>query len=315
MNYIALGNGSLKTKLLLLMLVMIASSMARDIILDDTRTLVTDETTPFYFPVYTADGKSILMTQNAYSGLWVMNRSSEEMQQLTNAPGAGYHPRSLSDGSIIFRHDEYEKGRKFTSLYKANESGIQILAEKTRFVSAANMVNDRMLYLIDETPIILNGISGLRERNLSNFTTVLNDKLTLKLFRAGTESIIAPQGDGNYIWSEVSPDGDMLVYTKTGDGTFVCNMDGSIISELGYAHAAQWSPDGQFIVYMKDLDDGTMYTESEIWIVTYDGDNAWQITDTPDRIEMYPQWAPDGHSVVYHTLRGEIIETSFEIVD
>jgi len=294
---------------------MFTGLMAGDIIIDDTRTLIKDENAPFYFPVYTVDGKSILMTQNAYTGLWVMNRSSEAVEKLTSAPGAGFHPRSLSDGSIIYRHDEYEKGRKYTALYKANESGIHLIVEKTRFVSPANMVNDRLLYLISDAPAMLNGISGEREPSLHGFTTVLNDKLTLKLYRQGVESVIAPQGDGNYIWSQVSPAGDMLVYTKTGDGTFVCDMGGRVISELGYAHAAQWSPDGQYIVYMKDLDDGTQYTESEIWIVTYDGEGAWQITDTPDKIEMYPQWAPDGKRVVYHTLSGEIIETSFEIVE
>lgn len=300
-------------KYLILIFLMATNLLGWDINIDATRTLVKD--TPYYFPVYTVDGTSILLTQNAYTGLWKLDRTSAELQQVTEAPGAGYQPRSLADGSVIYRHDEYEKGRKYTTLYRADDNGHHILAEKARFVSPANMVNGRMLYLIDETPVVLDAVNGQRERTLANYTTVLNDKLVLKLFQDGEESVIAPQGEGNYIWSQMSPDGNMLVYTKTGDGTFVCDLNGEVIADLGYAHAAQWSPDAKFIVYMKDYDDGTYYTESEIWIISYDGEVAWQITDTPDKIEMYPQWAPDGKHVVYHTLRGEIIETSLEIVE
>ena len=309
------GSGTLKIKYFALILALTTILLAKDMVIKDTQVLLSTVNTPFYFPAYTIDGESILLTQNAYTGLWILNRSSEELRQITSVQGAGYQPRSLSDGTVIYRQDEYQKGRKFTSLYKADASGNHLIAEGARFVSPANMVDHRMLYLIDETPTILNAITGQRERNLADYTTVLNDKLSLKLFKAGEQTILAPQGQGNYIWSELSPSGDMVVYTMTGQGTFVCDLEGKVIADLGDAHAAQWSPDGKYIAYMQDLDDGSQYTESEIWIVSYDGHHAWKITDTPDIIEMYPQWAPDGQHVIYHSLQGEIMETSFEIVE
>ncbi len=82
-----------------------------------------------------------------------------------------------------------------------------------------------------------------------------------------------------------------------------------------YAHASQWSPDGEYLVYMKDMDDGEQFTASEIWVSTADGSQQWMITDTHDKIEMYPQWSPDGNSIVYHSLRGELIETTIQITD
>lgn len=288
--------------------------LAKDIVIKETRVLLADASAPFYFPVYTVDGESILMTQNAYTGLWIMNRVSEEIKQITESQGAGFQPLSLTDGSIIFRHDNYQQGRKITSLYKADGKGNHLVAAGARFVSPANLINDRLIYLIDETPVILNGISEQRESNLENYTTVLNDKLNLKLFQAGQESILAPQGEGNYIWSQISPMGDKLVYAKTGQGTYVCDLKGNIISRLGDVHAPQWSPDGEYLVYMNDLDDGNQYTSSEIWIISSDGHDSWKITDTPDIIEMYPQWSPDGNHVIYHSLQGEIIETIIEIV-
>lgn len=305
----------MKKTYLALILLTATGLLAKDIVIKETRVLLADASTPFYFPVYTVDGESVLMTQNAYKGLWIMNRASEEIKQITESQGAGFQPRSLSDGTIIFRQDDYQQGRKITSLYKVDEDGNCLIAAGARFVSPANLINDRLIYLIDETPVILNGISGQRESSLEDYTTVLNDKLTLKLFQAGNESVLAPQGEGNYIWSEISPQGNKLVYTKTGQGTYVCDLKGNIISELGDVHAPQWSPDGEYLVYMNDLDDGIQYTSSEIWIISFDGRNSWKITDTPDIIEMYPQWSPDGLHVIYHSLRGEIIETTIEIVE
>jgi len=305
----------LKIKYLALILAASSGLLAKDLVIGDTQVLLGDISTPYFFPVYTADGESILITQKAYTGLWGLNRSTGELRQITNSQGAGFQAHSLADGAIIFRHDEFRKGRKFTSLYKADASGKHLIAEPARFVSPARLISDRLIYLVDKTPVILNAVSGLNENNLENYTTVLNDKLTLRLFQAGTESVIAPQGEGNYIWAEVSPTNDLLVYTKTGQGTFVCDLKGQVIAELGYAHAPQWSPNGEYLVYMNDQDDGDQYTASEIWIVSYDGEHSWKITDTPDKIEMYPQWSPDGEYVIYHTLHGEIIETTIQIVE
>ncbi len=289
--------------------------LAKDIIVEDSRVLWGDINKPFYFPVYTLDNESILMTQNAYTGLWIMNRNNLETRQITESRGAGYEPRSLDEGTIIYRHDEYVQGRKFTSLYKTDDDENNLVAASARFVSPALVIDGRLIYLVNETPVVLNGFSGQRESNLEDYTFVLNDKLNLKLYQNGNESVLAPQGAGNYIWSELSPTNDRLVYTKTGQGTFVCDLLGNIISELGHANAPKWSPDGEFIAYMIDLDDGNQYTSSEIWIASYDGKHSWQITDTPDKIEMYPQWSPGGKRVIYHSGQGEIIETIFEIVD
>ncbi len=305
----------MNTKPFILLLILASSLLAKDIRVEQTRVILDGSTTPFYFPVYTAGGGSVLITQIAYSGLWVFNRSSEELVQITDSQGAGFQPRSLKDGSIIFRYDAYQQGRKFTSLYKADSRGIHQITQGARFISPANMKNGRLIYLSDESLTILNGVTEQFETNLEAYTTVLNDKLTLQLFQAGHVSMIAPQGEGNYIWSEISPGNDKLVYAKAGEGTFVSDLKGNIISDLGLAHAPQWSPDGQLLAYMMDEDDGTQYTASEIWIVTYDGTQSWKITNTPDIIEMYPQWAPDGKHLIYHSTHGDIIETSIEIVE
>jgi len=305
----------LTTKHLLLIIILTAMLSGQTLEVKSTRQLLKETDSPFAFPSYTVDGQALLVTQTAYTGLWRLDRESEDLVQLTAAVGAGYEPRSLADGSIIYRQDEYEKGRKLTSLFKVQGDEHQRLTEPARFVSPANMMGDHLIYLQDESFTVLDGTNGELQVLSGHYATVLNDKLTLKVYDQDGIRPIMPQGSGNYIWSAMSPDGQRVVYTKTGTGTFVCDLNGKVLADLGYAHAAQWSPDGSYIAYMKDYDDGVQYTSSEIWVATADGQITWQITDTPERIEMYPQWSPDGSRLVYQSLQGEIFETIIEIAE
>ena len=290
------------------------SLTAEDLITGTTRLLVDGARSPFYFPVYTLDGNSILITRSGYAGLWSLDRSSGEIAQITAASGSGYRPVSLTTGAVIFRQDTYSKGRKLTSLHRYDGNGAQVLAKENRFVSPANLVDDNLVYLSATEPVTLNGMTGQMAAPM-NSPVVFNDGLTLSIYQSGQMSPLSPQGDGHYIWAALAPTHDMIAYTKAGAGSFVCDLKGNIIAELGYAHAPQWSPDGKYLVYMHDLDNGVQFTDSELWIVSYNGEQSWQITRTPDRIELYPQWAPEGDRVIYHTVEGNIMETTLEILD
>ena len=76
--------------------------------------------------------------------------------------------------------------------------------------------------------------------------------------------------------------------------------------ELGYANAPVWSPNGNWVAYMVDKDDGHQITSSDIYVVSQDGSKKYQITKSVNEIEMYPQWAPDGNKLVFHTTNGKI---------
>jgi len=293
----------------------ISTLHAQEIIVEETRHLYGSPEEAYFFPSYSADGTSLLFTQKAYSGLWSLNRSNLNLEQITDVQGAGYHPISLSDGSIVFRQDEYLRGRKYTALYKSHNQSTQLILNGTRFLSPGTKVEDKIISLAGRAPIIIDGISTKIEKSNSTTIALTNDQLALILLRNNKLETIKPLGDGNYIWGMLSPANDQIVFTKTGRGTYISNLAGKQLVELGSAHAPQWSPDGRFIVYMKDLDDGNQYTESEIWITTADGRKTWKITNTSNRIEMYPQWSPDGKHISYHTLAGEIFETTLQITD
>jgi len=90
-------------------------------------------------------------------------------------------------------------------------------------------------------------------------------------------------------------------------------LAGNILVDLGKkCHAPKFSPDGKWVVYMRDFDNGSNYTDSEIWVVSSDGQNRIQLTDTKNVIEMYPEWSADGKNIVCAGLNGKILVYELE---
>ena len=296
-------------------LISVSGLFAKEIIVEKTNHLYGDLENPGFFPSYTVDGESILFTKSGYLGLWILDRAELTVKQITSATGAGYQPISLSNGSIVFRQDEYKSGRKFTSLHSYLDQELHQLTDQKRFVGTINIDNDHLIYLVDSNVKVFNNSSELFEEEQDGYTAVFNDKLTLKVLKDGIVTPLAPLGEGQYIWAELSPNADNIVFTMPGEGTFVCDLDGKIMADIGYANTPHWSPDGQYLVFMKDIDNGDQFTSSEIWVSTANGSQSWRVTNTPDRIEMYPQWSSDGRQISYHTLQGELFETQIQITD
>ena len=290
-------------------------TQARELVIKDTRLLTRQIEQPCYFPEYTMDGQSILFSGSGYAGLWLMDRSDLKVQQISNSAGAGYTPVSLSDGSIIHRQDQYERGRKLTSLQRYTQGSNYPLTDNIRFLSAVTAHENKLTYLEDQTVSVFNVLSETRESVSDDQIAIFNNRLSLQLLSKGQLQEFQPLGGGTYIWPELSPQQDKVLFSKSGTGTFVSDLDGKILAELGMARAPHWSPDGSLILYMVDIDDGSHYTASEIWVTTADASKTWQITNTPDRIELYPNWSPRGLEIIYHTIEGELFETTLEIRD
>lgn len=303
----------------LVILLTIVSSVvyAQSVQVLDTRPIQANTQNAQLFPSFTSDGNYLLYTTDGYAGLWIYDLATNTSRKVTETAGAGYHPISTQDGRIIYRQDEYVNNLKYTSYVSLNPQTKEEtrISNPGRFVSKPS-VSGNKLHFLENSQLKLKPLTS-QGQPASKATDImlLNDKLKIFLIISGEMTELAPRGEGNYIWSELSPTKDKILFTKTGDGTYVCDLDGNILTQLGHANAPRWSDDGRFILFMKDHDDGVQFTSSEIWISSSDGMQSWQITDTPDKIEMYPQWSPDNSEIVYHTLDGNIYLTTISIED
>ena len=279
----------------------------------------------FAFPRFSPDGGQLLFTQSNFRGLWLHDLNSGVTRQINDHTGAGFEPCFSPDGQeVYFRIDEWVKGRRFSSLavqaLDQKKATVLIQGQRVlsppRHVGAAQLAytlgNDLQQQALpaslskqppaDETP---ETFAYVEPSNDVIVISIDGRKLSLKP--------LAETGHERYLHASISPDGGKLLFQIGGRGSYITDLEGNLLVELGVARAPQWSPDGNWVVYMVDEDDGHRYTASEIWVVSSDGQNRYQLTDTDDKIEMYPVWSPAMDRIAYHTISGHIEIMEIEI--
>jgi len=301
----------MKRKMFFYLLIISSSiSFSQTIEVLESKLLPLEDNT-FALPQFSPDGSKLLFTQNGCKGLWIYNLKSRSLDQINDNAGAGYEPVFSDDGSqVIYRIDEYVHFRKYSMLavQSLNDKSVEYLTEKTRgLLPAMKLDNDRLLMVSGKQMKTLSIDKMQLSKSLSSAgkTTYIEDQ-KIVLVVDGEKSVLAPLGEGNYIWPSLSPDQSQLLFTKAGKGSYICDLKGNILTDLGQARAPKWSPDGNWIVYMLDKDDGHTITSSDIWAVYKDGKKQIQLTNSTDIAEMYPVWSPIMDKIAFDTADGKI---------
>ena len=274
------------------------------------------ESTYFSFPKFSSDGTSLFMTGENYRGLWQYNLETNMLVNINKYDGSGYEPQIYND-KIVFRTQEYINGRKYTDLkmFDLNTRQESTLTDKKRHLNSVNILkNGTVCYTVEGVVSKEVLAKNLQKSDNENDTEpyIICDNAELKLARNDEVKRLEPVGPGNYIWCSLSPDQTKILFTVTGRGTYISDLEGNVISELGYANAPQWSPDGKWIVYMDDKDDGHKYISSDVFVSSFDGALRFKLTDS-EHIALYPSWSPTGNYLAYHSDAGQIFLLNIEL--
>ena len=90
-----------------------------------------------------------------------------------------------------------------------------------------------------------------------------------------------------YIWVGLSPNGKMILFTTSDQGTFICNLKGQILYRLGKGvNATNWWTN-RYLVGMVDQDNGLDFTYSDLVLVDIKKGTRISIP-TDDEISIYP---------------------------
>ncbi|HDT12447.1 MAG TPA: hypothetical protein ENO01_02195, partial [Candidatus Marinimicrobia bacterium] len=281
-------------RIIILITLMTVTAFAALPLVESVAKVTLGDNEEFYYPQFSPDGEKILLTRSNYIGLWEFDLKTNRTIQIADNLSAGYEASYSPDGnSIYFLKDVYENKRRFRHLMKYNRDskGVREVIGKTRLLTHPLLVSNQGVALRADSKVILVDSQNKDIKSVEPFVHTFENVLTLVI--DGKETNLTPSGDGNYLWASLSPDKSRILYNKAGFGTYICDLQGNVLVELGYANAPVWSPNGKWIAYMTDYDDGHFYTESEIWIAKADGKEKKQLTSTNDIIEMYPKWAPD----------------------
>ena len=97
--------------------------------------------------------------------------------------------------------------------------------------------------------------------------------------------------------AQLSPDGKKVVFNEM-DNIVVINIDGTGKRVLGIGFRPQWVGNSQ-IVYERTTDNGHSYLTGELYILNINGGAEKALTNSRDRIEMYPSISPDGNKIAF----------------
>jgi dipeptidyl aminopeptidase/acylaminoacyl peptidase len=104
---------------------------------------------------------------------------------------------------------------------------------------------------------------------------------------AGAEPVACQKG--RIVFSRFSP---------TWPDIYTMNACGQAVTRLTFngGHFAKLSPNGELIAF-SGPDPGA--STSDIWIMSVDGSDLQDITNSPDRNDAFPAWSPDGQELAW----------------
>lgn len=300
-----------KNSLILIILLFIVSlTLAQSVEVESRENITETVRGEFFYPRFSNSGSSILFTGDGYKGLWIYNTSGT-VRKLNDLAGAGNGPLfTRDDQNIIFRSYRFQNMKRISALHSQNLSNGEVSdivqESKSLYPPLKDQANAVVMLDNGNVKSLSNSLNKSGEIN-NGLVVYINDS---KIVIADDEEVktLEPLGEGNYIWPSISPDGTRLLFTKAGSGTFVSDLDGVVLYELGKANYPVWAKDGKWVLYMNDEDDGYKFISSEIELINLDTMRRFDLTGTDDIIEMYPDYSLNTDEVVYHTLSGQIIK-------
>jgi hypothetical protein len=266
-------------------------------------------------PRFINSDEIIFSTPN-YKGLFHYNLRNNEIKILSDDHGAGYKPLIRSDQFIFYRTYSISDGRKYFTLreYDLNGNVERILVSNSRTVKLPFQHMKKELMFVKDNSINTRSFAAVeRDNNLEK--AVYSEDNNLILIENGSKRIINPLGKGIYVWETLSPDGNYLLFTFGNKGSYICTYEGEILRNIPDAHYPRFSPDGKFISFMIDADDGEKYTASDIYLYSVENEKIFPVTNTENRIEMFAEWSPEGDKLIYHTSEGEIFMSLIRLTD
>lgn len=251
----------------------------------------------YYYPKVVNDSLLIL-TKEDFSGLYLYNTIKNEIAKISDERGAGYGS-VFSDDEIYYRPYEIKQGRKYFSLKKFNFYSKENTTIQTgeRYISLPVPEKDGIIYTTERNNWVVK----------QNEIFVTNEDSKVWLHEGNSKKLFEPLGEGVYVWPELSPDKKKIAFTFGSKGSFIFDLNGKLLIHLGKeAHYPKWSPDGKFIVYMTDKDDGHRIISSDIVMIEVATGKKIEVSKTSETIEMYPCWNKLGDQIYFNDLDGNI---------
>lgn len=253
------------------------------------------------YPVLSQQGDALLISSSNYKGLNYYDLKSNTHFIVTEDQGAGYNP-VINNGQVLFQSNQFENGRKFNAI-KAFDIQNRVTSEILPYSRESRQLSSfdgKVQLTSDSKPM-----KAIRNFTVSQRSVITKDGKII-LINGNEQKELNPvkEARNGYLWVSLSPKGDKILFTAAGLNTYIMDLNGKIVSDLGRVEAPEWYNEN-WIVGMLTKDDGHTITASDIRMVSSDGKEVIRISDTTE-IAMYPSAARQAGKVAYATADGKV---------
>lgn len=302
----------MKLKLFALFLITGGLLSAQNIQIKSQYEIATHTIQTAHYPTLNEDGTLLLYSTGNYQGLYLYDFNTGKEKHISAALNSGYDPIFSNDNSkVFFRNTTFENGRRFDALDSYDlRTGkeVRMMTPQRNLRSARSYHNGVLIQANDK---LYKATFGRVKQAVPTY--ISSEDLKIFVYINGKRTEINPiKGENvNYIWASLSPDNTKILFTAVGKGTYICDLSGKVVAELGYLNAPTWYND-KLVVGMQDKDDGNVVTSSTVVLVSTDGKVKKQISDK-NHIAMYPTASSKAGRIVYSTLSGKLIVSELTI--
>ncbi|MEW5986446.1 MAG: hypothetical protein AB1791_07410 [Chloroflexota bacterium] len=151
-----------------------------------------------------------------------------------------------------------------------------------------------------ENVISINSFSWSPNGQKLLFSVLLADTYDIRIYMVNADgstpirvnpNLTGGAHESDPIWS---PDGTKIAFTQSGAGeplVHIMDIDGSNVRFLTTGVASSWSPDGQYIAFLRP-DHQVGIGIGDLYIIGIDGQGSLRLV--PDMNVAGPSWSPDG---------------------
>jgi len=292
----------MRKKYLLIIQLLLFGQLYSQIKITSQRVIAEKDSIEFGYPIFSKDGKQIYFTTLDYKDIWQSTTEIINPRKVVEGELIGYGFSVSDNGNLIAYRKTTWNGNS-----RIQENFVKDISKNN--TSLISFGEELQLPKFELLPTKSKTEFGISQKSASIILTGIVDE-KIQIIANGKSKIIDPIKNGKYIWPKLSPDNKFLVAYELSEGLIIFDLNGKLISKLGYFDAPSWTKDGKWIICHKEKDENDSIISSDLFAISVNGKKVIQLTNT-DQIELYPETSFTVNEIVCHTKNGKIILFNF----